>query len=101
MLAGDRFEFTKKNVDASPEKHGVYQLEDGSAVIYVGRASGIGVTIRSRLQSHQAGNDGPCTKGASHYRREETETAISREKELLEEYKKTHGRYPHCNEQAP
>lgn len=101
MLSGTRYEFTKANVDAAPESHGVYQLEDGSTIIYVGRAAGNGVTIRSRLQSHQSGNEGSCTKGASHFRREVTESPISREKELLEEYKKAHGKYPRCNEQAP
>ncbi|MEX2246112.1 MAG: hypothetical protein WEC75_05450 [Dehalococcoidia bacterium] len=101
MLKGDRYEFTKENVGKVPTEHGVYQLEDGATIIYVGRASGTGVTLRSRLQSHQAGNEGSCTKGASHYRREVTEGAIPREKELLEEHKKAHGKYPRCNEQAP
>ena len=100
LLNGDRHQFTKANVDGSPEAHGVYQLEDGATIIYVGRAAGTGVTIRNRLQSHQSGNEGACTKGATHYRREVTEAAISREQDLLEEYKKAHGKYPRCNEQG-
>jgi hypothetical protein len=94
----DKFkEFTKANVDKSPENAGVYALFDGNECIYYGRAQGGSVTIRSRLQSHQRGDEGPCTKKATHYKREVTSYPISREKELLEAYEKSFGRLPRCN----
>ena len=100
-IQGDRYAFTEETIDRSPDQHGVYQLEDGASIIYIGRAAGTGVTIRSRLRDHKGGRDGPCTKGASHFRREVTEAAVSREKELLEEYKRNNnGRLPRCNDRS-
>jgi len=101
-ITGDSYAFTKDNVDASPDAHGVYALYDGDVLIYYGRAAGTGVTIRSRLQRHFAGTDGPCTKKATCYRREQTENAAVREAELVEEYKKANkGKKPRCNEMTP
>lgn len=97
-IEGDKYEFTEKNVNKSPDKHGVYALFDDNELIYYGRAAGDGVTIRSRLKDHYAGREGQCTKGATHYKRETTERPKSREKELLEEYEKKHGDLPRCNE---
>ncbi len=97
-IGGDRYGFTKNNVDQAPEEHGVYALYDGDALIYYGRAAGDGVTIRSRLQDHQAGREGKCTQGATAYRREVNSKPVSREKELLEEFQRQNGRLPRCNE---
>jgi len=97
-ISGDKYEFTAKNVNKAPEGHGVYALYDGDILIYYGRAAGDGVTIRSRLQSHYAGNEGSCTKGATHYRRETTNSPKHREKELLDEFEAKVGRLPRCNE---
>ena len=60
-ITGQKYAFTDKNVNNAPASHGVYVLYDGDVTIYIGRASGEGVTIRSRLKSHKAGNEGPCT----------------------------------------
>ena len=101
-IQGSRYEFTEKNVNASLAQHGVYALYDGILLIYVGRAQGKGVTIRSRLQRHRDGTEGACTQGATHYRREETEDATAREVELLAEYKRANkGKLPRCNEVHP
>jgi hypothetical protein len=100
-ISGDKYEFTSNNVNSSPAQHGVYQLYDGDVTIYIGRASGTGVTIRSRLQNHYSGNEGPCTQGATHYRGEVTEYAIAREKELLDEYYRINRRLPRCNDVRP
>ena len=99
-IPGDKYAFTEDNVNKAPDDHGVYQLLDGDVTIYYGRAAGDGVTIRSRLQSHRNGNEGKCTKGATHYRREVTTRPIAREKELLESYVNAHGRLPRCNEKV-
>ena len=96
------YEFNQTNVDNAPPEHGVYQLMDRGGVIYIGRAAGTEVTIRSRLQSHKRGVEGACTQGASHYQREITEAAVSREKALLTEYANSHaGRLPKCNDVMP
>ena len=97
-IQGEKYPFTQENVDRAPEKHGVYVLYDDGTTIYIGRAAGQGVTIRSRLQAHKRGDEGKCTQSASHYRREVTESAVSREEDLLEEFKKAHGKLPRCNE---
>ena len=100
-ISSQLYDFTKSNVNEAPAEHGVYQLYDGSATIYIGRAAGESVTIRSRLQSHYRGDEGPCTKAATHYRREVTSRSIARERELLDEYQGTHGKLPRCNDVKP
>lgn len=99
-IQGDKYPKTNDNLGNAPAKHGVYQLYEDSAIIYIGRAAGIGVTIRSRLSDHAAGRDGPCTKAYTHYKREVTESAKSREYELLEEFQRNYGRLPACNERS-
>ncbi len=92
MIGGKPYKFNSKNVDRSPDKPGVYALYDDSELIYYGRAQGNTVTIRSRLQSHLRGDEGSCTQNATHYKREPCPNPVTREKELLEEFKKTHHR---------
>ena len=99
-ITGKTYPFSKQNVDSAPTSHGVYALYDSTTLIYIGRASGDSVTIRTRLQSHHRGDEGPCTKGASHYKREVTSTPIAREKELLDEYRRAYGKLPRCNDKA-
>ena len=95
------YAFTEDNVNNAPENHGVYELYKNGALNYIGRASGNGVTIRTRLQSHRRGDDGSCTKAATQYKREVCDNPIAREKELLAEYKQAHGRLPSCNDRTP
>jgi hypothetical protein len=99
-ITGDKYPFTDDNISKSPQKNGVYALYDNDITIYIGRASGDN-TIRLRLQAHKRGDEGKCTQGASDYKREITSTPITREGELLEEYKKAHGKLPRCNEVMP
>ena len=98
MIVGDKYEFTKDNVNKAPDQAGVYALYDGDILIYYGRAQGGTVTIRSRLQDHFAGRDGKCTQNATAYRREATTAPVAREKALLEEYQRANRRLPRCNE---
>ena len=97
-ITGDKYPFTEENVNKAPAEHGVYQLYDGDVTIYIGRASGEGVTIRSRLQSHYRGDEGPCTEAATHYRREVISRPIARESELLDKYEEKYGELPRCND---
>ena len=99
-ISGKSYNFGKVNIDKAPAEHGVYVLYGGSPIIYIGQAAGEDVTIQSRLQSHHRGDEGPCSKRATTYRREITETADLRERELIEEYKAHHnGTLPPCNVQ--
>ncbi len=97
-ITGEKYAFTEDNVNLAPAEHGVYELYDADVTIYIGRASGDGVTIRSRLQSHWRGDEGPCTEAATHYRREVTSRPIARESELLDEYEEIYGELPRCND---
>ncbi len=100
-ISDDRYSFTAENLDKAPNEAGVYALYDGDSLIYIGRAQGGSVTIRSRLKDHKAGRDGPCTKAATSYKREVTSQSVSREKELLDEYYNTNRRLPKCNDVRP
>ena len=114
-ITGGNFAFTESNLNKAPAEHGVYALYDNTPLvrefsgpfpsmrrrrveltIYIGRASGDGVTIRSRLMSHYRGDEGLCTVCATHYRREVTSDPIARESELLDEYEEKYSELPRC-----
>ncbi len=100
-IGGTTYAFSQENIDNAPDQAGVYALYDEGTLIYIGRATGGTVTIRSRLRDHKAGREGPCTKSATHCKREVTTSPVKREEELLEEYKRTHnGKLPRCNERV-
>ena len=99
-ISGDRRTFTQENVDNSPTDDGVYALYDESVTIYIGKGDGVN-GIRARLQAHKRGDVGSCTQGASHYRREVCSNPVTRERELLQEYKNDNGVLPRCNDVMP
>jgi len=90
-----KYGFTEDNVDKSPDEPGVYVLYDGHEIIYIGQSED---SIRSRLQSHLRGDEGHCTQRATHYMREENSDPVSREQELIRDFKRRNGRLPRCNE---
>lgn len=98
-MNGESHPFTKKNVDASPERPGVYELSQNGTVIYYGSSES---SIRSRLQRHQNGTEGACTKAATTYRRVVTTAREARplEKQLLDAFKRRNGKFPRCNEKS-
>jgi hypothetical protein len=99
-MSDDLYAFNRKNVDNAPTEAGVYVLYKSDDLIYVGRAQGGSVTIRSRLQDHFSGREGACTKAATQYRRETTANAAQREIEWLTWYKEKTGKLPSCNERV-
>jgi hypothetical protein len=99
-VSGELYTFNQTNVDNAPTEHGVYSLHYGGYTIYIGKADGVG-GIRGRLQSHLRGNEGPCTKKASTYKREGHADPATRERELLSGYKQTNGKLPECNDVMP
>ena len=99
-IKGDYYEFSQKNVDNSPTDKGVYALYEDYDTIYIGKGDGIG-GIRVRLQSHKRGDEGTCTMDATDYKREICMYPLSRERELLQEYKNIYGKLPKCNDVMP
>jgi len=99
-LSGSKYDFTQENVDKSPTEGGVYALYDDDVIIYIGKGDGEN-GIRERLQAHKRGDEGDCTKNASHYRRETCPNPKVREGKLLEEYKSAYDRLPRCNDVIP
>lgn len=99
-IEGKKYPFTQENVDNSPTDKGVYALYDDEIIINIGKGDGEN-GIRARLQAHKRGDEGDCTKNASHYRREVCSNPTTRERELLQEYKRTHGVLPRCNDVMP
>ena len=86
--------FTSWAVSSVPQSEGVYQLFDsGKNPIYIGRSD----DLRRRLTEHLNTSD-TCIKSASYFTYEVSSRSISREQELLEEYKRNHGRLPRCND---
>lgn len=94
--------FTKANLIAhAPLSHGVYFLYDRfGSLTYIGRASGESVTIYSRLLSHLNGHEGVCTQSASSFGFEATSYPFTRERELLDEYRRRYGVLPRCNDKV-
>ncbi len=97
-VAGDSYDCSQDNIRKAPDKAGVYALFDGAQVIYYGSSA---VSIQDRLQFHYDGDDGPCTKGATDYKREVCSNSLARERELLEAYKRQNNRLPRCNDVIP
>lgn len=96
-ISSPRYPFNKTTVDAASDRAGVYALYDGTTVIYYGRAQGGTVTIRSRLQAHFRGDEGACTKSATHFAAEPCTNPVTREEELLNEFRRLNNRLPRCN----
>lgn len=90
------FRFSAAIVDGAPNIPGLYALWQDGDLIYVGRA----VSIRERLVEHLRQRVCPCTEHATHYSWELSLRPESREVELLEMYKRRHGRLPRCNQEA-
>ena len=95
-LPRDAFPFTARLIGGAPEQPGVYVLWQDGEAIYIGAALGGAATIRSRLVEHFAGNEGDCTRRATHYSWEIALKPAVRELELLEEYRHAFRRLPRC-----
>lgn len=80
----------------APEKKGVYALYDHfSVLIYFGSTE----NIQNAILDHKYGKmKRTCTWNAHYFSFEECADPFSREKELLEEYKRANKKLPLCNE---
>ena len=92
--------FTDVEIKKAPLSDGVYGLYEGNTLIYYGKGKGA-KGIRGRLEAHKAGYEGSCTMNADYFNYEICSDPINRERELLHEYKTTHGQLPRCNDLMP
>lgn len=101
-IKGKFLKFNEDNIACAHSDCGVYALYEEAKIdtlIYIGRASGTGVTIRSKLRAHQRGHAGACTEQAAWFKQEIDSFPASRERQLIDEYKRTHeGQLPPCND---
>lgn len=99
-INGDKHRFTARNVELAPEEPGVYALFDERDVAYYGRAEGGRDTIRARLGDHFAGRQPPGRVKTKLFSFEVTRYPMSRERALLEEYRRHTWRLPEFNARA-
>ena len=104
-ISGDFYLFDDDHIDGASNMRGVYALyyqADADAPVYIGRAAGAGVTIRTRLRAHKRGDAGKCTQRALWFKQEIDSYPVARERELIDEYKYAHeGHRPRCNDVDP
>lgn len=100
-INGDKHPFTRRNVELVPDAPGVYALFDEAEVAYYGSAQGGSDTIRARLGDHLAGRQEPGRNHAKLFSYEVTHYPLSRERALLEEYKRDTWRLPEFNATRP
>lgn len=86
------------NVNQVPNRHGVYWLYWRGRLIYIGRAAGFAVSVRSRLHDHMAGREGRCTQVADMFAYEICLNPVARERSLLDGHKRLYGCLPACND---
>jgi hypothetical protein len=96
LIEGERFQFNDENIDHAPKSSGVYILYSGQRVLFIGKAIGTS-TIRSKLQSHKRGDEGPLTRYATHFTRELASSPANRVNDLLREYKNVYLSLPVAN----
>ena len=89
--------FNSAMVGTERDEGGVYELGDSAkAVIYIGSG-----TVKTRLQAHLSGSEGSCTKNASYYRVDYRSDYATEERRRYDEYVRTNGHRPKCNDKRP
>jgi len=96
-IPSQKINFTAGNLALAPNRPGVYGLYQGNQTIYYGMSD---TSIRNRLQSHLSGQEGICTMSAQQVNWKEGVSPGYRERQLLEEHRRLHGRLPRCNDRA-
>ena len=96
MAIGDRlYRFDAAILQGAPANAGIYALWQDGEMIYLGHSGSIKASLLVHLERRT-----PCTSGTTYYSWELSLRPATREVELLELYKKRHGRLPRCNEEA-
>jgi len=91
--------FSDGIVDSDRNDPGVYEFANTAGVVlYIGSTN----DIKRRLKEHLGESTTSCIKkNAAKYRIEYTTSYATRERELIEEYRRTYGRLPQCNSIQP
>lgn len=91
--------FTEGMVESDRNEAGVYEFgTDSVSVVYIGSSN----DIKRRLKEHLGENTTSCIKkNAKKYRIEHTSSYITRERELIAEFKRINGKLPQCNSVQP
>ena len=104
-ITGDFYFFDDNSIDGASNMRGVYALYykmDADAPVYIGRATGDGVTIRTRLRAHKRGDEGKPTQRALWFKQEINSSPVARARELIDEYRHAHeGQFPRFNDVNP
>ena len=95
-----RWPFLDYTVDAAPLDAGVYALWKDEELVYIGASNGDNSSIRARLKEHLSGTHGDYTRSADHYSWEVAADPRKREMEVLEQFRRKHGRLPRFNEKS-
>ena len=95
-IRGKKQRFTKDNIAQSPTSDGVYVLSKYGEVIYIGKGEGAG-GIKSRLQAAKRG-DTRGVKTSTSFQAERSKDAAKREKQLLQQFERKHGKLPRHND---
>lgn len=93
-IRGKKQRFTDTNISNAPECDGVYGVYKYKELTYIGKSEGKN-GIKGRLQAAQRDRRG---KGATSFQVERCKDAAEREKQLLEQHKKAHGKLPRYND---
>lgn len=97
-ISTPKHQFTVSHINAyAPHTRGVYALYDNGQVVYYGKSN---YSVRDRLLSHKAGNEGRCTQHAALFNTEYATNPEARERQLLREHYAKHGKLPRCNERV-
>ena len=102
-IDGDFYPWNEENAKNIPAKSGAYGLYESrteNGLIYIGSTS----NLRERFTHYWDTNfsEDPCKRSTRFYKREITNAYETRERELLEQYRREHdGRLPRCNERVP
>ena len=87
-------QMNQQEVNLIPEKSGVYQLNTDAGTLYHGQTT----NLKRRLNEHFNSSES-CIQKATKFCYQITDNHEKLEKDILKNYKDTHGQLPPCNEQ--
>jgi len=96
-IRGKKRRFTNTNISNAPECDGIYGIWRNNELTYIGKSEG-NSGIKSRLRAAQ--RDKRCRGNATSFQVERCQDPSEREKQLLKQYKKLHGKLPHYNDRV-
>ena len=102
MIQGDKYSWSEDSSKAWKAEPAVYELYQGSTLIYIGSTGNLKERFIGYWNSKFA--DDPCKKATDSYKREYFQTeaeAQSKERAYLSEYQRVNGKLPKCNQLIP